>query len=458
LKGKLLILDDDKIFCDLLRRQLEGEYSVAAFYEPENAVSYLISQNVDVVLTDLSMPGMDGLEMLRIVKSGYFDTDVIIMTAFGNVDTAVQAMKNGAYDYIIKPFSPDEISLQLRNLFEKRKLSEDNLNLRKFVDTIYRPENIIGESEAMKDVYRLIERVSRTDATVLITGESGTGKELVARAIHFSGSRKKGRLVSLNCSAIPETLLEAELFGYEKGAFTGAAGQKKGLFEYADGGTIFLDEISDATASVQAKLLRVLQESNFMPLGGTKEINVDVRVICATNRDLRAMIQENKFREDLFYRINVLTIHLPPLRDREEDVSILIRHFLAGRKRMHPATVAMLSNYSWPGNIRELKNLMERLATFTDADTINIEDLPPEILKLPCLLENQKLSYNEAKKNFIAEFNRTIINKSLQKYNGNVTKAAECLKLDRANFQRLMRKYRISSREFKDTDDPDTSN
>lgn len=452
MKDKLLILDDDRVFCNLIKRQLEQEYSVVAFFEPEEAVRHLKSNSVDVVLTDLSMPGMDGIEILQIVKAESLDTDVIIMTAYGNIETAVDAIKKGAYDFIIKPFSTDELSLQLKNLFEKRKLSEDNLNLRKYVDTFYRPENIIGESEAMKDLYRFIERVSRTDATVLLTGESGTGKELIARAIHFSGDRKTGRLVSLNCSAIPETLLEAELFGYEKGAFTGATSHKKGLFEYADGGTIFLDEIADAPPAVQAKLLRVLQESNFMPLGGNEEVTVDVRVICATNRDLRAMINENRFREDLFYRINVLTVNLPPLRERGEDVILFIRHFLRERKKIHPAAVAMLSNYSWPGNVRELKNIIERLVTFTDTDTIGLDSLPPEILKFPCLLENQELSYNEAKKKFVDEFNRAVINKSLQRFNGNVTKAAEDLKIDRANFQRLMRRYRISSREFKETD------
>jgi DNA-binding NtrC family response regulator len=452
MKNKLLIIDDDKLFCNVLRRQLETDYAVTAFFEPEAAVEYLKENSADVVLTDLSMPGMDGMEILRTIRSWLLDTDVIIMTAYGNIETAVEAMKKGAYDFIIKPFSPDEISLQLRNLFEKRRLSEDNLNLRSFIETIYRPENIIGESDAMKAVYRLIERISRADATVLVTGESGTGKELVARAIHFSGSRKTGRLISLNCSAIPETLLEAELFGYEKGAFTGAAGQKKGLFEYADGGTIFLDEIADAPASVQAKLLRVLQESSFTPLGSDKEVRVDVRVICATNRDLRAMIRENRFREDLFYRINVLTVHLPPLRDRGEDIDLFIRHFLAGRKKINPAALAMLSSYSWPGNVRELKNIVDRLAAFTDSEMIMLDDLPPEILRFPCFFENQALSYNEAKNKVIDEFNRAIINKVLQDRNGNVTKAAEELKLDRANFQRLMRRYRISSQEFKDAD------
>ena len=439
----------------MLRKLFAEEYEVAAFSVPEDAVKYLRENSVDVVLTDLNMPGLDGMEVLKIVKSEPFATDVIIMTAYAKVEDAVDAMKLGAYDYIIKPFATDELSLKLGNLFEKRRLSEDNLNLRKFVDTQYRPENIIGESEEMKDVYRLIERVSQTDATVLITGESGTGKELVAKAIHFSGSRKTGRLVSLNCSAIPETLLESELFGHEKGAFTGALGHKKGLFEYADGGTIFLDEIADTPASIQAKLLRVLQDSSFMPLGGNKEITVDVRVICATNRDLREMIRQNRFREDLFYRINVLTVELPPLRERGEDVALLIKHFLAGRKKIHPATLSMLSRYNWPGNVRELKNLLDMLTTFTDNDTIMLEDLPPEIDKAACLQDMDGASYTEIKKKVLDGFNRSLINRCLVKHNGNITKAAEELKIDRANFQRLMRKCNISSREFKETAEGD---
>jgi len=451
LKGRLLIIDDDLVFCRLLKRHFEEVYAVAAFSNPEDAIKYLRENCVDVVLTDLNMPGLDGMEVLQIVKAESFDTDVIIMTAYAKVENAVEAMKLGAYDYIIKPFDTDELSLKLRNLFEKRRLSEDNLNLRKFVDTQYRPENIIGESEAMKDIYRLIERVTQTDATVLITGESGTGKELVARAIHFSGRRKTGRLVSLNCSAIPETLLESELFGHEKGAFTGALGHKKGLFEYADGGTIFLDEIADAPPSIQAKLLRVLQESSFMPLGSNKEITVNVRVICATNRDLREMMRQNRFREDLFYRINVLTVPLPPLRERGEDVALLIKRFLAGRKKIHPAALSMLSRYDWPGNVRELKNLIDMLTTFTDNDTIMLDDLPPEIDKSTCLQYMDGGSYTEIKKKVIDGFNRSLINRCLVKHNGNITKAAEELKLDRANLQRLMRRYLITSKEFRET-------
>jgi len=451
MKGKLLIIDDDQVFCNMLKRHFEEEYAVAVFSDPEEAVKYLRENSVDVVLTDLNMPKIDGMEMLKIVKSESIDADVIIMTAYAQAETAVAAMKLGAYDYIIKPFATDELSLQLQNLFEKRRLAEENLNLREFVDATYRPENIIGESRGMKDVYRLIEKVAPSGLPVLITGESGTGKELAARAIHFSGKRKARPLVSANCSAIPETLLESEFFGHAKGAFTDAAGYKKGLFEYADGGTFFLDEIADAPPAIQAKLLRVIEEGSFMPLGSNKEITVDVRVICATNRDLRGMIEEDKFRKDLYYRINVLAVHLPPLRERAEDIPLLVKRFLGGRKKIHPAALTMLNGYNWPGNVRELKNLMERLVTLTDADTIMSCDIPPEISGMAYIQDVSGESYSEIKEKVISEFNRSIVNRYLKKYDGNVSKAAEELKLDRANFQRLMRKYNISSKEFKET-------
>jgi len=450
MKEKLLFIDDDEVFCNLLVAYFEEDYEVVGFTDPVEAAAHIRENNLDVVVTDLSMPGMDGLEILRTAKSESPGTDVIIMTAYGRIDSAVEAMKQGAYDYILKPFTNEELSMHLRNLVEKRRLYEENINLRKFVDTKYRPENIIGESESMKEVYRLIERISQTDSTVLITGESGTGKELVARAIHFSGKRKEGRLVSLNCTAVPETLLESELFGYAKGAFTGAAGDKKGLLEYADGGTIFLDEIADAPLSIQAKLLRFLQERKFRPVGSNKEIAVDVRVVCATNRDMREMIRENRFREDLFYRINVVSIHLPPLRERREDIPMLTSIFLGGRKMIDPGAVSILCQYSWPGNVRELKNLTERLVTFTDSATISTDDLPPEYRSDLSLAHDELLSYNEAKRKVLDDFNRAIIRNFLIKHKGNVSQAAGELKLDRANFQRLMRKYRISSRSFKE--------
>jgi two-component system NtrC family response regulator len=453
LKGKLLIIDDDQVFCRMLTKHFGEEYAAAGFSDPSQGIVYFRENRVDVVLTDLSMPGMDGMEVLRLVKSESPDTGVIIMTAYGKVETAVEAMKKGAYDYIIKPFATDELDLLLKNLFEKRRLIEENADLRRFVETTYRPGNIIGESEEMKEVYRFIERVSQTDATVLVTGESGTGKELVARAIHFSGKRKGQRLVTVNCSAIPETLLEAELFGHEKGAFTGAVGSRKGFFEYADGGTILLDEIADTQPAIQAKLLRVLQERSFTPLGGNRETPVDVRIIAATNRNLGELIRQNKFRADLYYRINVLTIHLPPLRERKGDIPLLVRHFLAGKKKIHPAALSMLSHYGWPGNVRELKNLIERMVTFTDSDTITQDDLPPEIQKMACLLDDGVQSYGDAKKRITDEFNRAIISRALLNNEGNVTKAAEELRLDRANFQRLMRKYEIASAEFRGHED-----
>lgn len=449
MKEKLLIIDDDRVFCELLKRHFEEEYAVTAFTDPEESVKYIRENYTDVVLTDLSMPKIDGLEILKIVKSETVNTDVIIMTAYARVDTAVEAMKKGAYDYIIKPFTLDELSLQLKNLFEKRGLLKENVSLRKFVETTYRPQNMIGESEEMKEVYRFIEQVSQTDATVLITGESGTGKDLAAKAIHFSGKRKDRRLVSINCTAIPDTLLESEVFGYMKGAFTGAVRDKEGLFEHADGGTIFLDEIADASLPIQAKLLRTLQEHTVRPLGGNKEIKVDVRVICATNRDLKMMIQENKFRADLYHRINVISVHIPPLRDRVVDIPFLIKHFLKGMKKIHPRAAAMLSRCNWPGNVRELKNLIERLLVFAEADKIMPGDIASE-LGMTYFSGDDELSYNEAKRKMTDEFSRTVINKALLKHNANVTRAAEALKLDRANLQRLMRKYGITSKEFKE--------
>jgi DNA-binding NtrC family response regulator len=433
----------------MLTRYFEDDYEVTGLSDPEEAIRFVRENPVDVVLTDLSMPKVDGIEILKAVKSGFPDTDVIMMTAYANVESAVEAMKHGAYDYIVKPFTTEELALHLKNLFEKRRLFEENVSLRKFIETAYRPENIIGESGLMQEVYRFIERVSQTDVSVLITGESGTGKELVAKALHVAGKRKDRRFVSVNCTAIPEALLESELFGHTKGAFSGAVSDRQGLFEYADGGTIFLDEIADAPLSVQAKLLRVLQEHRIRPVGGSREVPVDVRVICATNRDIGELIRENKFREDLYYRINVVSVHLPPLRVRSGDVPLLLHHFLAGRKKIHPGAVSMLSRYSFPGNVRELKNVTERLVTLIDADTIMPDDLPPEILRKGYLLDGENLPYNEAKKKFVEEFNYAVIGRALLKYRGNVTKAAAELKLDRANFQRLMRRCHISRVEFR---------
>jgi len=449
MNGKVVIIDDDQFFCKTMKMLLQDYYDVLSFCNPLDALSHLKQEYVDVVLTDLYMPEINGIDLLKRIKSELFDVDVIVMTAYAGIDTAIEAIKLGAFDYLVKPFRPEELLNRLKNIFKQRRLAEENIELKDAIHRSFSPENIVGKSDAMKRVYSMIERVSKVDSTVLITGESGTGKELVARAIHFNSERKNRKFVSINCTAIPDSLLESELFGFEKGAFSGAYKKKKGLFEYANGGTILLDEIGDASLQIQSKLLRVLQEHKIRPVGSNEEITVDVRVICSTNKDLPSLIKQNKFREDLYYRINVVHIKLPPLRERKSDIPMLIAHFLEGRKKIHPRVVDILTNYHWPGNVRELQNLIERLVTLTDKEIIEPEDLPPEILKIPVMMSNDSVTYSEAKKRLIDEFNINIITSTLVKYSGNVTRAAEHLGLDRANFQRLMRRYNITSKDFK---------
>jgi len=457
LNGKLLILDDNKAFTKMLTEVFKEEYDITSFNDPADALGYLRENRVDVVLTDIVMPNIDGIKILQFVKAESFNTDVLVMTAFSDVDTAVDAMKKGAYDYIVKPFKTDELSLRLKHVFEKRKLFDDSAALHKFVDSEYRPNNMIGDSQAMRKVFQMIEVLSQNDVAALITGESGTGKELVAKALHFSGKRKEQRFVSINCAAIPETLLESELFGFMKGAFTGAGVHKKGLFEHAEGGTIFLDEIGDMSLSLQPKLLRVLEERKIRRLGGTNDIDIDARIVCATNKDLRKLINEKKFRIDLYFRINIISVELPALRERKEDIPLYVSHFLAGRKKIHPMALGLLSRYSWPGNVRELKSLIEQLVFLIDKEIIRPSDLPPEIITFSGLFDDRGQSYTDAKRNLLDNFNREILNRSLLKFYGNVTKAAKELRLDRGNFQKLMRKYQVSSKNFKDSREPNTS-
>jgi len=372
------------------------------------------------------------------------------MTAYASIDNAVEAMRKGAYDYIVKPFQKDDLLLSVKRVIEKRRLAEENRYLRAELSRRYSFQNIIGESAKMQSIFAIIEKVASSDATVLLIGESGTGKELVARAIHFSGKRKDKNFVAINCSALPDSLLESELFGHTKGAFTGATENKQGLFEYANGGTLFLDEIADTSPTVQAKLLRVIEDKKMRRLGDHREIEVDVRIITATSRNLRRLIDENAFREDLFYRINVFPINIPPLRDRREDIPLLINHFLKGRKRISAAAVDILMSYHWPGNVRELKNMIERIVIFSDSETIMPDDLPSEVRDTVGKRIDSFLSYQEAKKVMIDRFNQDIISGALRETYGNVTKAAEKLGLDRANLQRLMRKYSISAARFKE--------
>lgn len=448
--ARVLVIDDDLNTCNLLMRVLQKEgFEVTTATTPSKAIESFKSNNFDLVITDFYMPEMNGVQILEEVKRISPDVDVIVMTAYASIDNAVEAMRKGAYDYIVKPFQNDDLILSIKRVLEKRRLAEENRYLRAELSKRYSFHNILGKSRVMQGIFNLIEKVANSDATVLLIGESGTGKELVARAIHFSGKRKDKNFVAVNCSALPDTLLESELFGHVKGAFTGATESKQGLLEYAKGGTLFLDEIADTSPPVQAKLLRVIEDKKIRKVGDNKEIDVDVRIITATSRNLRKLIDDNKFREDLFFRINVFPLNIPPLRDRKEDIPLLVDYFLKDRKRIHPSVLDILMNYHWPGNVRELENIIERLVVFSVSDTIMPDELPVELRDTVCQKVNDSLAYIEAKKQVIDEFNKNFIRKALMQTGGNVTRAAERLKLDRANLQRLMRRYKITPAEFK---------
>jgi len=387
----ILVVDDDRSNRQTLRRILTKEgYEVEDASNGKEALERLRARPTALMLTDLKMPGMDGVELLRASRMVSPDTEVVLMTAYGTVETAVESMKEGAYDFLTKPLKRHDILKAVRKALEKRSLVAENRELRARLqqsDAVSPIGRIIGNSAALRSALEVVHQVAPTNATVLVTGESGTGKELVARAIHDLSPRAEQPMVRLACAALPETLLESELFGHEAGAFTGAAGQRKGRFESADGGTLFLDEVSETSAATQVKLLRVLQEGEFERVGGNKTIEVDVRIVAATNRDLAAMVEQKAFREDLFYRLNVIRIDLPPLRRRAGDVPLLVDHFARLYAERHAKTVSgvdaeamdLLDGYRWPGNVRELQNTVERAVVLTQADRICPESLPGTI-------------------------------------------------------------------------------
>jgi two-component system response regulator HydG len=392
----LLVADDDPAVRQSLERTLTREgYTVELAPDGQAALDRLRAGGVDLVLSDLKMPGLTGLELLQHVKATGLDADVVLLTAFGTVEEAVQAMKDGAVDFLTKPFQRAQLIRVIRKALERRELIQQNRALQRRLDDLLRQGNIIGVSAAFRRVMMLVEQVADSSATVLIHGESGTGKELLARAIHERSSRRNGPFVAVNCAALPETLLESELFGYEKGAFTGAAGRKEGRFELADGGTLFLDEVADLSPVTQPKILRVLQEGEFERVGGTKTLRVDVRIVAASNQDLAALVREKRFREDLYYRLNVITITAPPLRDRRGDVAVLAQHFL----RVYAAknnrslegfsddAIRCLESYVWPGNVRELENVVERAVVLARGRAIEPADLPPNVTERAVLVE-----------------------------------------------------------------------
>src|SRR5215468_10971628 len=389
-KARVLIVDDEKSMRDLLSITLEKEgYDVETAAGGELAIEMLHREMVDAVITDLRMPKVDGLQVLRAAKESSPDIAVIVITAVASTETAVEAMKLGAYDYITKPFKLDEVNLIVRNALERKRLRDENLYLRRQLETQHRFENIIGKSNRIAEVFDIIRKIADSPSTAMITGESGTGKELVARAIHFNSFRRDKPFVSVNCGAIPEGLMESELFGHVRGAFTGAIANKVGLFSAAEGGTLFLDEITEIPALLQVKLLRAIQLREIRRVGDTKDIKTDVRLIAASNRDLEGAVQEGVLREDLFYRLNVIPIQLPPLRERREDIPLLIAHFLQKFSKelgkdvrgVSPEALAVLERYHWPGNIRELENVIERAIVLGNGETIEVDALPPNVLR-----------------------------------------------------------------------------
>jgi DNA-binding NtrC family response regulator len=450
----ILVIDDEKSLVDLLTVVFKNEgYAVKQAQSAEQGLAVLDNDEVDLVITDIKLPGSDGMEILRRVRAKRPDVPVVMITAYGSVQQAVDALKAGALDYVVKPFDVEELKIVVGRGLAERRLKQENVRLKRDLKERYSFENMIGRSRAMQEVFTLIEKVAGTDSTVLITGESGTGKEMAARAIHYQSGRRDNPFVSINCAALPESLLESELFGHVKGAFTGAGVDKKGMFEAAQRGTLFLDEVAEMSPWTQVKLLRALQERRIRRVGGTDEIAVDVRIIAATNQDLKQRIQEGKFREELFYRLNVITIDMPPLRRRVEDIPVLVSHFVQKYcekmskkiKRLTPEVVGLLEAYPWPGNIRELENVIERMVAIEDRETITASCLPPEILSPQKKMETQVLfSPDFSLTGYLDDITKKYLNQALAASGGSIQKAAALLGLSYRTMRYLMGKYGVS--------------
>jgi two-component system, NtrC family, response regulator PilR len=453
-KGKILVVEDEQSMREVLKILLEGEhYNVIAASDGLEGLALLDRDIFDLVITDMKMPKADGFEVLKKVKETSPETVVIMVTAFGNKETAIEAMKLGAYDYISKPFNIDEIRLIVKKAIEKKKERKELDILREKVEAAYTLENIIGKSPKMQDMFKLIPRIAQSSSNVLITGESGSGKELVAAALHNLSHRKGKNFVTINCAAFPEGLLESELFGHMKGSFTGALYNKQGLFEIADDGSIFLDEIGEMPATLQSKLLRVLENGTFRRVGGTTDIKVDIRVISATNKDLKEEIAAGRFREDLFYRLNVVPVIIPPLRERKEDIPLLVDHFMRKTsdkpKWITPEAMRVLIDYRWMGNVRELENVIERVALLTDKEAITPLELPPEIAGtagyvietkgLPAITD-EGIDIDK----IIEDIEKKYLFNALEKAGGVKTEAAKLLNLSFRSFRHRLHKYGIT--------------
>lgn len=461
-KSKILVVDDEpgmRTFLEIILRK-EG-YSVETAADGMKALDNINNNVFDLAILDILMPVMNGIEVLKRIIEKSPETTVIIITAFASHETAIEAMKLGAYDYITKPFKIDEIKLVIKKALDKKGLERENLRLRKELQTKYGFANIIGRSIDISKVFELIKRVSELKVNVLITGESGTGKELVARAVHYSGSRHRGPFIAVNCGAIPEPLVESELFGYRRGAFTGASRNKKGLFEEADGGTIFLDEIVDLPTHLQVKLLRVIEEKTIRPLGSTEPIPVDIRIIAATNKLLEEEIANEKFREDLFYRLNVIKIDLPPLRDRRDDIPPLAIHFVEKYSRemgkdihgISPKALETLESYHYPGNVRELENIIARCVALETSNVIRQQTLPELMVNMGSLNIENGIAGNFGLDHLLETFEKRTIEKALTEAQGNKVEAAKLLGITFRSLRYRVAKHGLLDEEEEGADD-----
>jgi len=451
----ILIIDDEKSLLDLLSVVFKKEgYGVRTALSAAKAFETVDREDIDLVVTDIKMPETDGMDVLKHVRETRPDVPVVMITAYGSVQQAVEALKAGALDYVVKPFDVEELKIIVARGLAERRLRQENVRLKRDLKERYSFENMIGKSRSMQEIYTLIEKVAGTDSTVLVTGESGTGKEMAARAIHFQSDRRDNQFVSINCAALPENLLESELFGHAKGSFTGAVAEKKGMFEVATRGTLFLDEVGEMSPWTQVKLLRALQERRVRRVGGTEEIPVDVRIIAATNQDLKKRIQEGKFREELFYRLNVISFDMPPLRKRTEDIPLLVTHFLQKHcdrlakkpKRFTPEVIGFLEAYAWPGNIRELENVIERIVAIEDRETVTANCLPKEIVS-PQKAKHETQYFFEPGFDlmvYLDDLAKNYVSQALAATGGSIQKAAPLLGISYRTMRYLMGKFNLN--------------
>jgi len=441
----LLFVDDDAEFREVLVARFSRRgFRVHEARDGAQALELVERRHFDVVVLDMLMPGLTGIEVLERLKAADPESEVLLLTGEGTIETAVQAMRLGAYDYLTKPFSLADLETRVEKAYERAQLRKENVHLKAALHRTAAAPLIVGESPAMQEVFRLIERAGRTDKSILIQGESGTGKELVAKALHQASTRADKPMVVINCAALPEALLESELFGHEKGAFTGAVAAKQGLFEMADGGTLFIDEVGELAPSLQAKLLRVLEDGSMRRVGSLKERRVDVRLLAATNRDMQEEVAQKHFREDLYYRINVMSLTLPPLRERHGDISLLVKHALPADWTVDPAAMKAMESYVWPGNVRQLLNALERAQIMSDDKCIRVCDLPPEVIAATSNdLSETSLAIVAGER--LSDIQRAHVMEILVREQGNKARAAKALGVNRRSLYRLLAKYGISA-------------